>query len=231
MDAFCHLALAAALAASASAALAADPAPPSLDGRDARLSKLIARPLDDPQGHAVARVRDAIVNLEQQRVVALVVDDHGTLRTCPIAPNALVLGLDDMRVPAGTATLDALHCEPGAPTRDMAAKPTRVRASDLLKAHFYDGSGDGAGEMREVVVDAKTGRIHYLLGSFRPDWVQAGQVVALPPRPVTMHDGHVALKADLFELQRLPLFEEKRIADVWSPAFAQGMDRYLHASR
>ena len=204
------------------AARAAKPALP--DGRDALLSTLPGRKVHDAHGTELGQVAGAIVDLRSRRLAALLVRKEGSLRSCPLGLGALTIGMDDVRAPPSAASLDDLRgCVPG-----VAAQPPRqVRARELLKARFADGAGEQVGEVADVVVDADTGEVHYVAGSFVPSWVQAGMVVAMPMGPVAAGAGGLQMHAELMQLARLPVIPAVRLKDAWSPAFARGMDKYL----
>ena len=210
-----------------SPAAAAPPAPPPIPARDVRLSRLVGAPVKATDGTQLGKVSAVFVDLQARRVHSLRVETQGGALSCQVGPSGLQLGRGGLTAPAAQGDLASFAgCAPAGP--DPA---TGVRARNLLDARFHDGDGDDVGNIRDVVVDARNGALHYYVGAFQPSWVQKGKVVALPLRSVERKDGQLVMRADLMELARYPVFDEARLQDVWSPVFASGMDRYLYPPR
>ena len=225
----CHVAQAAD-AATAEPQLADPPSsqPAELPGRDARLGRLPGRPVKNAQGTVLGQVTGVLADLHQRRIAALLVDAGGHGFTCRLGRDALAIGREHVYAsrPA-TSLADVGGCSAGfkSPGGDL------VRGRDLLQAHFRDPRGKDVGTLAEVVVKAEDGTFHYYVGDFGSAWVQDGKLVGLPLRPIELIDGRLVLEAGLMELMQTPVFDAKRLDDVWSPAFAAGMERYVGASR
>jgi sporulation protein YlmC with PRC-barrel domain len=189
---------------------------------DVRLSKLVGRPVVGADGKPLGRVSALRIDVEGHRLASAEVESDGGKTECLVGAGGLALAAD-----AFHAAGESLAGEPGCGAK--AHRDARwVAARDLLAAGVRDDSGEEVGRIREVVVALDTAKVHYLVADFRSGWVRDGDVVALPTRPVERKDGRLYVHASLMELQGRPVFEEKRLADVWSPVFAKGMDKYLY---
>ena len=206
---------------------AAPAAPPPIPARDVRLSHLMAAPVKGGDGAQIGKVSAVFIDLQARRIDSLRVEGQGRAYSCRVGPSGLQMGRGGLTAPTAQGDLGSFAgCAPAAgdPSAD-------VRARTLLAARFHDGSGNDVGDIRDVVVDARTGTLHYYVGAFTPAWVEKGKVVALPLRPIDRKGGELVMHAELMELGRYPVFDEARLQDVWSPAFASGMDQYLYAKR
>lgn len=202
------------------------PAPPPVARADVRLSALIGRPLVGERGQ-VGRITELAVDTARD-VIAFVRVATGpvTMIECPVGPSAIILAPEVFRLPEGRAALEEIPGCGAIP--ELAGTGRYVLASELVKAAVKSESGERVGSLRDVVVELSNARLHYLVADFKGGWVQDGQLVALPLRPIERDNGKPAVRASLMELQRRPVFPEKRLADVWSPAFAKGMHQYLY---
>ena len=199
-----------------------------LEGRDARLSRLPGRLVKGVDDAELGQVTGALVDVRARRIAALLIDHGFDEYTCAVGKGALTIGRNEVRAPAGAGSLADVHgCSRG--LRDPGGDVLRGR--ELLQARFHDPRGNEVGRLAEVVVKADDGAFHYYVGDFNANWVQDGKLVGLPLRGVQRVDGGLVLEAHLMEMMHHPVFDEKRLEDVWSPAFAKGMDKYLGASR
>jgi len=206
---------------------AAPPAPPPIPARDVRLSRLVGAPVKGGDGSHIGKVSAVFVDLRARRIDSVRVEGQGRSYACRVGPSGLQMGRGGLAAPTAQGDLASFSgCSP-APSEP--AEDVRARA--LLAARFHDGAGNDVGDIRDVVVDARSGALHYYVGAFTPEWVEKGKVVALPLRPIDRKDGQLVMHAELMELARYPIFDEARLQDVWSPAFASGMDQYLYAKR
>jgi sporulation protein YlmC with PRC-barrel domain len=202
-------------------AKAAPPAPPR--AVDVRLSKLLGRTVMDPGGRALGRVTELEIDLDRGIVVMAQVQSAGGKVECAVGAGGLSLGPDALRAPA-----TALTAEAGCGAARIPGDARRIEARALLAAGVRDEGGETVGRLRDVVVSLDTGKLHYLVADFDAGWVRDGDVVALPLRRVERDGKDLYVRASLMELQQRPVFPGERLADVWSPVFAKGMDKYLY---
>ena len=206
------------------AAASKRPAPPPPRAKvDARLSKLLGRSVVDPEGHVLGRVTGLGLDLQRNVIATARVEAGGTKIECVVGPRGLSLSEEAFGAPAAP-----LSAQPGCGPGALASAPALMRARELLAAGIRDEGGESVGRLRDVVVSLGTAKLHYLVADFDSGWVRDGDLVALPLRPVEREDGRPFVRAALMELQKRPLFPEKRLADVGAPAFAEGVHRYLY---
>ena len=202
--------------------------PPDAAGTvtDTRVSTWLGRKVEDGEGRVVGRVSDVWLDMSRHEPAVLMVAPPGSGPAV-----ACRLGSDGLTPEEGAFVLNA-----GPPERDApcAASPRSFdpgaalsSARTLLGATIESSDRDDVGRVQDVVVRGRGGRVHYLLARFSPAWVQDGELTILPARALQHERDNVWIRADLGELQRLPMVRQDRVADVSAPSFATAVDRYL----
>lgn len=216
-----------AAAATAQAAPKAPPAPPPIDP-EARLSRLVGATVVDSKGATLGKVDDALVDTGSRRMT------HAILSLAQ--PGAAARRVD-LAFPAA-----GLDWEPGKLTfiGDVAKLPTAngatadkqpgtMRATELLKAKVADDSGKEVGSLEDVVVNLRSGQVHFAVAKFTPDWIQAGMLVAVPLRPLKPleDDKGLAMKFGLNELNKAYIFNASQWPDFNNPQVRALISGYM----
>lgn len=193
---------------------------------DARVSTWIGGAVRDETGRAIGRVTGVWLDLagRQPAMVTVVPAAGGATLMCHLGRGGLeVSGRSFITVSSPPER--AAPC--AAAGKDGRAVAPFDSTKTLLGAPIKSSDGDDVGAVKDVVVHASTGRVHYLLAQFSPMWVQKGELTILPTRPLRHERDNVFMTADIMELQRLPMVQEDRVEDVSAPSFASAVDGYL----
>lgn len=225
-------AIAAACALPPAAMAAPVPAnPPDATGTmtDARVSTWLGRTVEDGAGRIVGRVEDVWLDMSRREPAILMVAPaaSGPALACRLGSAGLALEGDAFVLHANPPAREA-PCAASARSFDPGA--TLESARTLLGAPIESSDRDDVGRVRDVIVRGRGGRVHYLLARFSPAWVQDGELTILPARALQHERDNVWIRADLGELQGLPMVRQDRIADVSAPSFSTAVDRYLVAA-
>ncbi len=152
-----------------------------------------------------------------------------------LAP-ALGLGLamptvaqDNSRATANTPSRNAA---PADSARTQAAT-MELRGSTLVGKNVQDVNGKNIGEIKDVIVDASSGRVHYAVLGFDPGWFKSEKLYPFPLsqfRPGSDRGDRLVLNVEKGRLQNMPGFETDKWPD-WNRADARrGYDEY-HGAR
>lgn len=214
-------------AATAQAAPKAPAAPPPIDP-EARLSHLVGAAVVDAKGATLGKVDDALVDAGSRRLTHAVI----SLAQPGAAPRRV-----DLAFPAA-----GLDWEPGKltfigdasklPTAGGATadrQPGTMRATELLAAKVADDGNKEVGSLEDVVVNLRSGQIHFAVAKFTPDWIQAGMLVAVPLRPLKpLERGKgLAMKFGLNELNKAYIFDGRQWPDFNNPQVRTTLDAYM----
>jgi sporulation protein YlmC with PRC-barrel domain len=193
---------------------------------DARVSTWLGRAVKDDEGRTVGTVSDVWLDMSRREPAVLMVAPagSGTALACRLGGAGL----------APESGAFVLHTQPpereapcAASPRSFAAGASLESAQTLLGAPIESSDRDDVGRVKDVVVRGNGGRVHYLLAHFSPAWVQDGELTILPARALQRERDNVWIRADLGELQGLPMVRQDRIGDVSAPSFSTAVDRYL----
>lgn len=178
--------------------------------RDVRLSQLVGRKFVDPQGKPVAQITDIVADAAGGRILYVAVNMAGGGPSAIAIPaQGLARSGEDIVVPAGAAAF--------APPPSSAGGK---RLSEVAKKALVDARDKPVGNVRDVVVNLATGRVHYAVAEFEPGWIAPGHLVTIKmPR----EDGKVELNA----LMGAMIFEQKAWPDINNPQFIANIDAYL----
>ena len=216
-------------AAAPAAPVSADSPDTNAAARDARVSTWLGRAVEDGEGRIVGRVSDVWLDMSRREPAVLMVAPAGSG-----AALACRLGGAGLAPEGGGFVLHAQPPEREAPCaaspHSLAAGASLESAQTLLGAPIESPDRDDVGRVKDVVVRGRGGRVHYLLAHFSPAWVQDGELTILPARALQRERDNVWIRADLGELQGLPMVRQDRIADVSAPSFSTAVDRYLAAA-
>ena len=117
-----------------------------------------------------------------------------------------------------------------APAADASGKLRR--ASELTSTtRIFDSRNIKVGELRDLVVNFATGRVHYAVLEFDPNWVQAGMLVAMPLREIGPSKDNaqpgLAMRADLNELNRGMVIQKNAWPDFTSAQYKEIVGQYF----
>lgn len=214
-------AIAAAAAMGALHAVAADGTAP-----DARASTWVGSEVRDGQGRTIGRVSEVWLDMGRREPAVLTIAPAGggVASACRLGRGGLEVHLRTFIVPLPSPGRSA-PCV--ASIRDLPAAASYESTKALLGATIKSPDGDDVGKVKDVVVHATAGRVHYVLADFASTWVADGQLTILPARPLRRERDNVWMSADLNELQSLPMVAVERIGDVSNPSFAKAVDAYI----
>lgn len=216
-----------AAAATAQAAPKAPPAPPPIDP-EARISRLVGAAVVDANGAAMGKVDDALVDLGSRRMTRALI----SLSQAGASPRRVELafpaaGLD--WEPGKLTYIGDVSKLPSAGAPSAQGPQGVMRATELLKAKVADDTGKEVGSLEDVVVNLRSGQIHFAVAKFTPDWIQAGMLVAVPLRPLKPleDDKGLAMKFGLNELNKAYIFNAGQWPDLNNPQLRALLDGYM----
>lgn len=195
---------------------------------DARASTWLGRMVRDQDGATVGRVSDVWLDLSRREPAVIMVARSGA-----DTPVACRLGTGVIEPEGDAFVVRTRPPQRMAPCADSASDFTgdpRESVRTLVGAPIKSSDGDDVGTVKDVVLRAAEGRVHYLLADFASCWVQDGELTILPARPLRHERDNIWIRADLGELQRFPMVREERIDDVSAPSFSRAVDGYLAAA-
>jgi sporulation protein YlmC with PRC-barrel domain len=207
------------------------------------LAKMIHAPLRDAEGKAAGEIADVMVNFEEARVAAIVIQfDPKWLEMtglAAVAPSSIERKDDgylvkfrasDVRPSSPDGPKTAAAPPPPLPPRarltqapaDALAKIPAENLSTarrMLGASLVDPSGKPVGKVEDVVIELSDGSAKFIVASFDPSWVASGWLVALKVRPIEAGpNGHATMKANLNEINFAFLFQAASWPDFSDPA-------------
>lgn len=217
----------AAAAPAPAAAPQAPPAPPPIDP-EARISRLVGAAVVDGKGAAIGKVEDALVDTGSSRLTHAVI----VLEQAGAAPRRVELafpasGLDWQ--PGKLTFIGDVSRLPPASAAPAGKAQGTLRATELLKAKVADDTAKEVGNLEDVVVNLRSGQVHFAVAKFTPDWIQAGMLVAVPLRPLNPlgDDKGLAMKFGLNELNKAYIFDARQWPDLDNPQVRTTLDAYM----
>jgi sporulation protein YlmC with PRC-barrel domain len=232
----------------------ARPAAPASQDRmgDIRASKLIGKNVRNGQGQGVGEIRDLVVDANNGQVQYAVLEfDPGWFKSeklfaYPLGQfsvaegDRLVLDVDKDRLKtapgfakdrwpnwndvAYRGELDKYH---GSRAVQSMANGRYVRASKLLDADVKSAEGKDVGDIEDVVVNMRTGKVHYVVLDFDAGWFKSDKLVALPMTAFkpTRDGDDLIVSIDKSRLESAPAFDRKQWPEN-DRGFNDRIDRY-----
>jgi sporulation protein YlmC with PRC-barrel domain len=113
------------------------------------------------------------------------------------------------------------------------ASMNEMRGSRLVGKNVQDTQGKNIGEIKDVIVDATNGRVHYAVLGFDPGWFKSEKLYAFPLsqfRPGDDRGDRLVLNVTKERLQNAPGFQDDKWPD-WNRADARGAIDQYHGTR
>lgn len=225
--------------------------------REERATELIGAVVHNDQGKSLGEVADLVVDMDTGEVrYAVLAFDPGILSdeklygvpTSELRMSATgeeVLyeldrerlqraaldrsSFDDDTVFDGKGVMNNLDTAYGLHQPSSGAQAHRV--SDLIGKDVVSRSGDGLGEIADLVVDMNHQQVHYAVLEFDPSIASPEQNFAVPLHALNLDlDGdELVLAVDDSKLQAMKSFTDDRYARLNDPVWVADIDRYFVA--
>lgn len=232
---------------------AAQPAPA---GEPVRASALLGRVIDNELGWRIGKIDDLVIDAHEGSVKYVVLT-AGTRFEAGDAELALALPDERLEVAGERVTwhadLEALRDLPWVRVQvqdtEEAARKRLASARALIGAPMVARDGGGRlGKVKDLVVDLKEAKMHFMVGDHDLSWREAGRMVALPAAEVRAQaragadggdgDGEgdtsgpaiperVSVVVDRGELEARPPFDDPRWPGLSNESWLQRMERLL----
>lgn len=181
--------------------------------RDLRASKVIGMKVHNPQGEALGKIDDLIIDVNNERVAYAILSFGGVVGVgdkhfaYPLSLFKPASGRNDQLVL--NVDKEKLKSAPGfdrknwpdwnqaqyrgdvdkyfGPTVSPKAMPNQrlARASDLIGKNVDDRSGEHAGEIEDLVVNLGSSTVHYAVLDFDKKWSMKDKMLPLPMKSLT----------------------------------------------
>jgi sporulation protein YlmC with PRC-barrel domain len=150
------------------------------------------------------------------------------------APHVMLLAL------AGIATVPALAGQPdlrshpvplGVHQAEIHREGRDVRASEMLGREVRGLHGEPLGEVKDLVIDVRSGRVHYAVLSFSHRTEAGDKLFAFPLNALrfTPHSDDLTLGVDAAQLRMAPGFDPRHWPDWNRPDYVSQLDRFYGA--
>jgi sporulation protein YlmC with PRC-barrel domain len=115
---------------------------------------------------------------------------------------------------------------PAAGRTTPAAAPSEIRMSKLIGMNVHGASGERLGDVKDVVLDANTGRVHYAVLSFGGFLGLGDKLFAVPLSKLRPGgSGRLVVDVDKAQLASAPGFDLKKWPDWMSDPYRAEVDR------
>lgn len=220
--------------------------------RALRASKIIGKEVRNPEGKNIGQIRDLIVNMNNGQVrYAMLEFDPGIFqgeRLFAVPTTQLRLGSDDQLV--YNMTRDKLE-QAAVPRADWnkawhdhdylgrmdkvwgVTQPSNderaYRVSDLLGKDVNSPSGKDIGDLKDLVINMATQKVHYAVLAFDPSWTAPEKNFAFPLSAfnLTADKDELVLDVDKAKIQAMKSFDDSRLANLNDPVWVADVDRYF----
>jgi sporulation protein YlmC with PRC-barrel domain len=135
---------------------------------------------------------------------------------------------DDAKRGGGQGTQAAPTQRPTIPQREPAGAEMRV--SKLIGAAIHDAGGKKLGDVKDVVLDTDSGRIHYAVLSFGGLLGVGDKLFAVPLAKLRADKGRLILDATKEQIESAPGFDRSRWPDWKTGSYRAEVDRRYGAT-
>jgi len=220
--------------------------------RALRASKIIGKEVRNPEGKNIGQIRDLVVNMNNGQVrYAMLEFDPGIFkgeRLFAVPTAQLRLGSDDQLV--YNMTRDKLE-QAAVPQADWnkawkdhdylgrmdkvwgVTQPSNderaYRVSDLLGKDVNSPSGKDIGDLKDLVINMATQKVHYAVLAFDPSWTAPEKNFAFPLSAfnLTADKDELVLNVDKAKVQAMKSFDDSRLANLNDPVWVADVYRYF----
>ncbi|MDH4559175.1 PRC-barrel domain containing protein [Pseudomonas sp. BN417] len=114
------------------------------------------------------------------------------------------------------------------PTTRRGAAPELMGADTLIGNDVYNLEGDDFGNIKEIMLDMRSGRIIYAVLSFKPFLGLGDKLFAVPWRALTLDSGHkrFTLDVDKNRLKDAPGFDNSHWPDMADQHWQSEISRF-----
>src|SRR5688572_17909518 len=131
-----------------------------------------------------------------------------------------------------TAAATTSAKQPTAATKEQRVAGHQVRASKLIGKDVRNAQGEDLGDIKDIVLDMSTARVHYVVLSFGGVMGLGDKLFAYPMRsfkPSADKDALI-LTVDKEKLKAAPGFDKDKHPDWNAPEYRAQVDRYFGAN-
>lgn len=222
--------------------------------RAMRVSKMIGMQVRNPEGKKLGKISDLVVNMNTGDVrYAMLEFDAGIFKdeqlfAVPTKHLRMAADRDDLiynmtrdkleragidrsawsnREPLDTAYMGKLDKVWG--VAQPSQNPSAYRASDLIGKDVNSRSGEDIGDIKDLVINMTTQKVHYAVLAFDPSWISPEKLYAFPLHSFTLRDDRdkVLLDIDKARLKNLKAFNEGDFAKLNDRNWVTDIDRYF----
>lgn len=220
---------------------------------DVRASQVIGMDVEDRAGRRVGRIEDVMIDMHEGRAAYALLDagpnaEIGGQRVAlPIDRISGAPGRDRIVLDVDPAQLrtyptirqgrdpdwDQIHERLGEGDRPSSGPMDNLQrfrgAGELLQADLRDRAGDDVGDVKDFVLNLRTGEIRYGVAELDASLMARGQLVVVPVRSVESEVGgtDLVIHVDRAELRDAPAFDRDRWPDVNEPGFRARLDAFI----
>jgi sporulation protein YlmC with PRC-barrel domain len=103
------------------------------------------------------------------------------------------------------------------------------RVSDLLGKDVNSPSGKDIGDLKDLVINMATQKVHYAVLAFDPSWTAPEKNFAFPLSAfnLTADKDELVLNVDKAKVQAMKSFDDSRLANLNDPVWVADVDRYF----
>jgi sporulation protein YlmC with PRC-barrel domain len=213
----------------------------------------------NPQGENLGEIEDLVVNLTNGEVRYAVLQFGGImglgdrlfaiptadLKLSPENKDELVLNIDKTRLenakhiptdrnswPKDWNAWDDIATVSGTPVTPPSGETARAyRASELVGKNVQNAQGQNIGEIKDVVIDLGSQKVHYTVLSFDPSFVAADKLISFPVTAFKLDatEDKLVLDVPKEKLKEMPGFSSTSWPDINEPGYVSDMRKDLES--
>lgn len=222
--------------------------------RDMRASKVIGMKVRNPQDESLGKIDELIVDVTNERVAYAVLAFGGALGmgeklfAYPVSlfqpasgrTDELVLNIDKDKLKSspGFERKNWPDWNTGSYRQDVEryfgnrSMPNQqlARASELIGKNVDDRNGKHAGELKDLVVNLGSGKVHYAVLDFDKKWSLNDKLLPLSLKSFTFPEKRskeLTLNVARNDLDMSYGFDSNKWPDVGDPSYQRDIDRHL----
>lgn len=227
--------------------------------RGFRASQLLNKKVENPAGENLGEIEDLVVNLNNGEVRYAVLQFGGImgmgdrlfaiptreLRFSPSDKDKLILDIDKSRLekakhietdrnrwPKDWNAWDDIATVSGSAVTTPSKETARAyRGSELVGKKVESAAGKNIGEIKDLVIDMNSQKVHYTVLAFDPSFVSPDKMISFPVTAFKLDPANdkLVLDVDKEKLMEMPGFSATSWPDINDPAYVSEMQRDLQA--